>query len=493
MFEARSYDAVVVGSGPNGLTAGITLAQEGWSVLVLEARETVGGGVRNKELTLPGFSHDVCSAIYPLSVASPFIRSLPLEEHGLEWINPQAPVAHPLDDGSAVLLERSLEATAESLGADGNNYRKLIEPFTEDWGDLVEDILGPLPLPPKHPLLLARFTRHALASATGISKRWFNGERARAAFAGNAAHSILPLEAPGTAAAGILMSVLAHTVGWPIVRGGAQNLANAMCSYFQSLGGEVVTDFRVESLKQLPKTKAALFDVTPRQLIQITGDRLPGSYQRRLERYRYGTGVFKIDYALEGPVPWRASECSKAATVHLGGSMEEITAAESAIWRGEHSEKPFVLFVQQTPFDPSRAPKDKHTAWAYCHVPHASTKDMTAQIEAQIERFAPGFGELVLARHKHNTQDMQAYNANYIGGDILGGVQDLRQMYFRPVISRNPYATPLKNVYLCSSSTPPGGGVHGMCGFHAAQAALRDLDKQTIRKPDRFGVQTMQV
>ena len=491
--DASSFDAVVVGAGPNGLTAGITLAQEGWSVLIVEAKDTVGGGVRSQELTLPGYTHDVCSAIYPLSLASPFLRSLPLEQHGLEWVHPVAPIAHPLDDGSAVLLESSLQATAESLGADGASYRKLIEPFVRNWGDLVDDILGPLPLPPKHPLLLARFARLAFASASGIAQRRFRGERARAAFAGNAAHSILPLEAPGTAAAGILMSVLAHTVGWPMVRGGAQNLANALSSYFQSLGGEVMTGLRVDSLDQLPDAKTVLLDITPRQLIELAGDRLAGSYRRRLERFRFGPGVFKVDYALDGPVPWRASACAKAATVHLGGTLDEIRASERAMWQGQHADKPFVLFVQQSPFDPSRAPQEKHTAWAYCHVPAGSTVDMTTQIEAQIERFAPGFKELVLARHTHNTQQMQAYNANYIHGDILGGIHDLRQLYFRPTISRNPYATPLENVYLCSSSTPPGGGVHGMCGFNAAQAALRDRNKQRSWKLGRLGAQSLQV
>ncbi len=492
-YDTAAYDAVVVGAGPNGLSAAITLAQAGLSVIVLEAKDTAGGGVRSQELTLPGFTHDVCSAIYPLSLASPFLRILPLEQHGLEWIYPEAPVAHPLDDGTAVLLENSLEATAEGLGEDGENYRKLLAPFVRDWVDLVDDILGPLPLPPKHPLLLARFTPLALASAKGLAQRWFRRTPSRAVFAGNAAHSILPLETPGTAAAGILMSVLAHTVGWPMVAGGAQNLTNALLSYFQSLGGEVVTGFQVDSLDQLPETKTVLLDVTPQQLIQIAGDRLPSGYQRTLERFRYGSGVFKIDYALNGPVPWQASACAKAATVHLGGTLEQISASESSMWKGEHTDKPFVLFVQQSTFDSSRAPQGKHTAWAYCHVPSGSTIDMTSQIEDQIERFAPGFRELVLARHTHNTRQMQAYNANYIRGDIIGGIQDLRQMYFRPTISRNPYATPLKNVYLCSASTPPGGGVHGMCGFHAAQVALRDRNKQKIWKLDRLGTQSLQV
>jgi phytoene dehydrogenase-like protein len=473
MFSKDRYDAVVVGAGPNGLSAGIKLAREGWSVLILEAEDTVGGGVRSAALTLPGFIHDVCSAIFPLSMASPFLRSLPLEDHGLEWIHPLAPVAHPLDGGRAVIFERSLDETAQSLGVDERNYRRLIEPFLENWQRLVEEVLGPLPLPPKRPLLMARFGIGALRSAVGLARSRFEGEPSRAALAGNAAHSILPLEAPGTAAAGILMSVFAHTVGWPMVRGGAQQLANALLSYFCSLGGEVITNFRVTSLDQLPRARAVLLDLTPRQFLQVAGTRLPQSYRRRLERFRYGPGVFKIDYALDGPVPWSAPECARAATVHLGGTIEEIAFAERAVWNGEHPQHPFVLFVQQSLFDPSRAPAGKHTAWAYCHVPHGSTLDMTRQVEGQIERFAPGFRDLVLARHTHNTQQMQAYNPNYVGGDIIGGVQDLRQLYFRPVASLNPYATPLQGVYLSSSSTPPGGGVHAMSGYHAAQAVLR--------------------
>ena len=473
MHRRDQYDAVVVGAGPNGLAAAIALAHEGWSVLVLEAKDTVGGGVRSAELTLPGFTHDVCSAIFPLSLASPFIRSLPLEEHGLEWIHPLAPVVHPLDGGDAVLLEHSLEEMVVSLGEDGDNYRRMVQPFIKQWKGLVEDLLGPLPLPPKHPFLMARFGWMGARSANGLAGRLFRGERARAVLAGNAAHSILPLSAPGTAAYGILMSVFAHTVGWPMVLGGAQNLANALRSYFCSLGGELVTGSPVDSLDQIPSARVVMLDVTPDQFLRIAGDRLPHNYRRRLERYRYGSGVFKVDYALAGPAPWSASECTQAATVHLGGTLEEIASAEAAVWRGEHPEKPFVLFVQQSLFDPSRAPEGKHTAWAYCHVPNGSTVDMTRQIEDQIERFAPGFHDLILARHTHNTAQMQAYNPNYIGGDIIGGVQDLRQQFFRPIISINPYATPLEGVYLCSSSTPPGGGVHGMCGYHAAQTVLR--------------------
>lgn len=479
-FKQNSYDTVVVGSGPNGLTAGIRLAQAGWSVLIVEAKGTVGGGVRSALLTLPGYIHDVCSAILPMSVASPYLRSLPLEGHGLEWVYPPADVAHPLDDGTAVLVERSLEATAEGLGQDGPAYKKLIKPLVEDWEGLVEDILGPLPIPPRNPITLTRFGLNALRSATGLAGSIFRSERARAMFAGQASHSILALETPATAAAGMVMSVFSHTVGWPMARGGSQRLSDALMSYFCSLGGEVITDFEVRSLDQLPKSRATLFDLTPAQLIKIAGERLPAGYRKRLRRYRHGLGVFKIDYALKEPAPWKASEVSRAATVHVGGTMEEIAESERDAWKGVHSEEPFVLFVQQSLFDPSRAPDGRHTAWAYCHVPNGSTVDMTARIEDQIERFAPGFGDVVLARHTHNTQEMQAYNANYIGGDIIGGVQDLRQLYFRPLPALNPYRTPLKNVYLCSSSTPPGGGVHGMSGYHAAETVLRDWEKNAM-------------
>jgi phytoene dehydrogenase-like protein len=470
----KSYDAVVVGSGPNGLTAGIRLAQAGWSVLLVEGNKTAGGGTRSAQLTLPGYIHDVCSAILPLSVASPYLRSLPLEEHGLEWVYPLAEVAHPLDNGTAVLVERSLEATAEGLNQDGRTYKRLIKPLAEDWEGLVEDMLGPLPIPPRNPITMARFGLHAIRSATGLAGSLFRSDRARAMFAGQASHSILPLDMPGTAAAGMVMSVFAHTVGWPLVRGGSQRLADSLLSYFCSLGGEVITGFYVDSLEKLPQTKVVLFDVTPTQLVKIAGDDLPSGYRRRLSHYRHGPGVFKIDYALKESAPWKASEVSRAATVHVGGTMEEIAESERDAWKGVHSEKPFVLFVQQSQFDPSRAPQGGQTAWAYCHVPNGSTEDMTARIESQIERFAPGFGDVILARHTYNTQEFEAYNPNYIGGDIIGGVQDLRQMYFRPVLALNPYRTPLKNVYLCSSSTPPGGGVHGMSGFHAAETVLRD-------------------
>ncbi|HET9495409.1 MAG TPA: NAD(P)/FAD-dependent oxidoreductase [Chloroflexia bacterium] len=472
--ERRGYDAVVVGAGPNGLAAAITMARAGRSVLVLEARDTVGGGCRSAQLTLPGFTHDVCSAIHPLGPASPFMRSLPLTEHGLEWVQPSAPLAHPLDDGTAVVLERSVGATALKVGRDAASYRRLVGPVVRDWPRLSRDVLGPLRIP-RHPVALARFGLKALLPALLLSRAAFKGERARALFAGMAAHSMLPLERPPSASFGLVLAALGHVVGWPVARGGSQRIVDAMASYLRSLGGEITTGRRVGSLDDLPPAKSVLFDLTPRQIVRIAGERLPGGYRRQLGRYRYGPGVFKVDWALEGPVPWKAAECLRASTVHLGGTLEEIAEAERAVWRGEHPERPFVLVGQQSLFDRTRAPEGKHTLWAYCHVPHGSTRDMTGRIEAQLERFAPGFGERVLARHTMSAAQMQRYNANYIGGDINGGVQDLLQLFTRPTLSLVPYSTPAEGIYICSSSTPPGGGVHGMCGYHAASVALRDL------------------
>jgi phytoene dehydrogenase-like protein len=470
------YDAVV-GAGPNGLAAAITMARAGRSVLVLEARETVGGGSRSGELTLPGFVHDICSAIHPLGLASPFMRSLPLEAHGLRWVHPPAPLAHPLDDGSAVVLERSVAATATraNLGRDAAAYRRLMSPLARDWRRLVRDILGPLRFP-RHPFALARFGMEALLPASVLARALFRDERARAIFAGMSAHSILPLGRPVTASFGLVLGMLAHGVGWPVARGGSQQIAGAMASYLRSLGGEIVTGRQIESLDALP-AQTVLLDVTPRQLLQIAGERLPPGYRRQLGRYRYGPGVFKVDWALDGPVPWKAAACLRAATVHLGGTLEEVERSEQAVWRGEHPERPFVLLAQQSLFDPTRAPEGKHTVWAYCHVPHGSTLDMTERIEAQVERFAPGFKERVLARHTISARQMQHYNPNYIGGDINGGAQDLRQLFARPTLSLVPYRTPARGIYICSSSTPPGGGVHGMCGYHAARAAIRDFSK----------------
>ncbi len=472
MAPKQPYDAVIVGAGPNGLAAAITLARAGRSVLVIEGRETIGGGVRSAELTLPGFVHDVCSAIHPLGVASPFFQGLPLAEHGLEWIFPPAAIAHPLDDGTAVLVERSVEATAAQLGPDTNAYRRLMGPLVADWRNVLGEMLGPLRTP-RHPVSMVRFGLPALLPAATLAKMLFRGERARAVFAGMAVHAMMPLAWPATAAFGLMLGILAHAVGWPMARGGSQHIVDALAAYLRSLGGEIVTGRWVERMADLPPAAATLFDVTPRQLERIAGDRLPAGYRRKLRGYRYGPGIFKVDYALDGPAPWRAAECLRAGTVHLGGTLDEIAASERAVWRGEHPGRPYVLFVQQTPFDATRAPAGKQSAWAYCHVPHGSTVDMTGAIEAQIERFAPGFRERILARSTRTAAEMAAYNPNYIGGDINGGVQDLRQLFTRPVVSLNPYATPTPGIYLCSSSTPPGGGVHGMCGYWAAQAALK--------------------
>lgn len=474
------YDAIVVGAGPNGLAAAITLARAGRSVLVLEAKDTIGGGTRSAELTLPGFVHDVCSAIHPLAVASPFFSTLPLADHGLEWIYPPASAAHPLDDGSAVLVERSLEATSETLGRDAAMYRALVGPLVAHWEKLKLDLLGPLPLPPHDPITLARFGLSAVWPLRGFAKTAFRGERARAVFAGLGAHSMLSLDQPLTTAFGLVLAASAHAVGWPLARGGSQKLADALASYLRALGGEIVTGHLVESIDDLLPAQAVLFDVTPRQLLRIANCRLPAGYRRQLERYRYGPGVFKVDWALDGPIPWKAAECARAPTVHLGGTLDEIAASERAVWRGEHPERPYVIVAQHTLFDPSRTPEGKHTAWAYCHVPNGSPFDMTARIESQIERFAPGFRDRILARSARATPEMERYNPNYVGGDINGGVQDLRQFYTRPALRLNPYSIPTRRgaaaqrLYLCSSSTPPGGGVHGMCGYFAAQTALKD-------------------
>jgi phytoene dehydrogenase-like protein len=472
-------DAIVVGSGPNGLAAAIVLAEAGRSVLLLEAADTVGGGARTTELTLPGFRHDVCSAIHPLGLGSPFFRTLPLSEHGLEWIHPPAPLAHPFDDGTAALLERSVDATAAQLAGDEAAYRRLMVPLVRSAEALLEETLKPLRLP-RHPLLLARFGLSAIRPAQAFARSRFDGERARGLFAGLAAHSMLPLTKPTSAAFGLVLGMLGHAVGWPLPRGGSQTLADALAAHLRSLGGEIECGRSVESLGELPPGSTVLLDVTPRQLVHLAGDRLRGTYRRRLQGYRYGPGVFKLDLALDGPIPWKAPECARAATVHLGGTLAEIAASEAAPERGEHAERPFVLLAQQSLFDPSRAPDGKHTAWAYCHVPHGSAVDMTDRIEMQIERFAPGFRDRVIGRHAMGPAELQRYNANYVGGDINGGIQDVRQLFTRPVARVVPYSTPLPGVYLCSSATPPGGGVHGMCGYWAARAALRGAPRASL-------------
>jgi phytoene dehydrogenase-like protein len=465
-----SYHAIVIGSGPNGLAAATVLARAGHSVLVLEAEQTIGGGARSSALTLPGFVHDVCSAVHPLAVASPFFSSLPLAEHGLEWVYPPAALAHPLDGDSAVILERSIETTSATLGRDAAAYWKLMQPLVTTWRQLAAEVLGPFRVP-QHPLVLARFGRHALRSAYGLATDWFQEESTRGFFAGMAAHSMLPLEQPLSAAFGLILGITGHAIGWPIPLGGAQKITDALASYFRSLGGEIITGRRVESLAELPPTKVILCDVTPRQLLRIAGSVLPSAYRRKLEHYRYGVAAFKIDWALGGPIPWAAAACGRAGTVHVGGSLAEIAASERAPWRGEIADKPFVLLAQPSLFDSTRAPQGKHTAWAYCHAPNGSTIDMVERIETQIERFAPGFKTRILARNVSPPLALEQHNANLVGGDINGGVQDLWQLFTRP--TRQLYATPVRGLYLCSSSTPPGGGVHGMCGYFAAQAALR--------------------
>lgn len=471
------YDAIIVGSGPNGLAAGITLARQGWRVLLLEAKATVGGGMRTAELTLPGFQHDICSAIHPLGMGSPFFQNLPLADYGLRWLQPDLPLAHPFDDGTAVAaatavaVHQSLDETAAQLGKDGHTYRRLFAPLVSDWQKIAREFLGPL-RPPRHPLAMVKFGLRALWPTTTFTKALFRTERARALFAGLAAHAIMPLEWPLTAAFGLMLGTLAHRVGWPLPQGGSQSIANALAAFFTDLGGEIVTNQEVKSLADLPPARAVLLDVTPRQLLAMAGDNLPPGYRRQLQQYQYGPGVFKVDWALREPIPWRAEACRRAGTVHLGSTLAEIAHSERLVWQGKVAERPYIIVTQQSLFDDTRAPAGQHTGWAYCHVPHGSTQDLTAVIEAQIERFAPGFRDTILARHTMNTQDFQRYNPNYIGGDINGGVQNWRQLFTRPVPRWNPYTTPLANVFLCSSATPPGGGVHGMCGYHAAHALL---------------------
>ena len=469
----NTREACVIGAGPNGLAAAIVLAQHGMKVTVFEAEPQPGGAARTLELTLPGFLHDFGSAAYPLAAGSPFFSSLPLSKHGLEWIHSPCPLAHPFDDGTATTLERDLGEAESALGDDGRAWRRLMQPFVERWSDLSSEVLRPIHLLSSHPLLLARFGLVAFPPAKMLAGIVFRGERAKALFAGLAAHSFLSLDAPMSAAFGVLLGAAAHAVGWPLARSGAQSLTNALCGHLAELGGEIKTSARVDSLADLAKFEATLCDVTPRQLARIAANRLSPRYMRRLARYRYGPAAFKVDYALRCPIPWKTSECLRAATVHLGGSAEEIAASEAATSQGRHSERPFVLLVQPSLFDSTRAPAGKHTAWAYCHVPNGSEFDMLPILEAQIERFAPGFRDCVLARRILSPASLEKMDANLMGGDISGGAMDIRQMLFRPT-SRH-YATSASDLYLCSSSTPPGGGVHGMCGYHAARLALSRL------------------
>lgn len=469
----RRYDAAVIGSGPNGLAAAIKLAQAGRSVVVYEAADTIGGGTRTAEVTLPGYRHDLCSALHPLGASSSFFNSLPLADHGLRWITPPVSFAHPLDGGEAVLVWPDLTRTAAQLGRDAAAYRQLMGRLVANWRAIMREIQGPLPLPPRRPFLLAYFGLLALRSTIGLARTRFAGTEARALWAGLGGHSMMPLEHRATSAFAFGVGILAHAVGWPLAAGGSQSIADALAAHLTSLGGEIFTGRRIESMDQLAEARVVLFDTAPKQVLEIAGERLPSGYRKQLGRYRYGPGVFKVDWALDGPIPWAAEECRQTAGLHIGGTLEEIAAAERAVWQGKHPERPFIIMAQQTLFDPSRAPEGKHTAWGYCHVPNGSAVDMTQQVEAQIERFAPGFRDRILARHTRTAQQMESYNANYVGGDINAGVQDLRQLFTRPAPRLNPYTTPVRELYLCSSATPPGGGVHGMNGYHAARAALR--------------------
>jgi len=473
--KSRMKRAAIVGSGPNGLSAAITLARAGVEVQVYEARETIGGAASTAEITLPGFRHDLGSSVYPMAIASPFLRSLPLQSFGLQWIEPSAPLAHPFDDGTAVLLEHDLAATAANLGRDKKAYARVVRPLVEAWSQLCPEILGPVLHWPQHPLLLARFGLFAAPPASMLAKSLFSGPRARALFAGLAAHSVLPLESPFSSAVGWVLAAAGHATGWPIAAGGAQSISDALAGYLQSLGGHIETGRPIDSLAELGEFDAILCDVSPKQLLRLGVRDFDPSYNLALRSYQYGPGAFKIDWALSHPIPWKAPECSRAATVHLGATLEEIAASERAPWRGQVPEKPFVLVTQPSLFDPTRAPEGKHTAWGYCHVPNGFSGDLTQAIESQVERFAPGFRDCILARRTTSPAAFESWNANLVGGDLSGGAMTLKQLLFRPTSSQ--YRTPRKGLYLCSASTPPGGGVHGMCGHHAAQAALHDLNR----------------
>ncbi|QNL50410.1 NAD(P)/FAD-dependent oxidoreductase [Olivibacter sp. SDN3] len=470
------YDAVVVGSGPNGLAAAIVLQQKGLDVLLIEGKETIGGGLRSSQQLLPGYTLDVCSAIHPMALQSPFFKSLALEEHGLNFIHPSVLAAHPMDGGDSVGLFPSLRATAVQLGVDEGRYMRFLGSLSQSWPALIEDVLAPLHIP-KMPLDMMRFGYKALPSAS-YTARNFKTEKLKALWAGMAGHAMLPLSYAGTSAVALVLLLAGHTAGWPIPEGGSQSIANALASYFKSLGGEIKTNYHVDSLQKLPAAKALLFDIGPKQLLEIAGHKFSNWYQKQLQRYRYGMGVFKMDWVLEGPVPFRSEICLNAGTVHIGNTFSEIAEAEYQTWHGRHPEKPFVLLAQQSLFDTKRTKEGKQIVWAYCHVPHGSTKDMNKQIERQIERFAPGFIDNIISKKTMNAQQFAAYNPNYVGGDINGGAMDITQLFTRPALFGSPYKTSVKGIYICSSSTPPGGGVHGMCGYHAAHRVLKDLFKK---------------
>jgi phytoene dehydrogenase-like protein len=474
--EQGDFDSVVVGSGPNGLAAAITLARHGLRVVIYEKNNFIGGGVRSAELTFPGFIHDTGSAIYPMFAASPFFSSLPLKDYGLQWIHPPASLAHPLDDGTAVLLESSFQTTGSTLGDDARAYYELVKPLTDSWRKLSYDLLGTWRAL-HHPLITTKFGLKALKSAGGLINHNFKGKRAKGFFAGLAAHSVIPLGITPSAAIGIVLCAAGHAVGWPIPRGGAGSIAASLIKYFESLGGTIITGKMIASPSDLPRARSTLFDTSPDQLVKIYGEKLPSNYCKAVKRYQYGPGIFKIDWALSGPIPWKAQECLRAGTVHLGGEFAEIADAELDAWQGRIAERPFVILAQPSLFDQTRAPDGKHTAWAYCHVPSGCNIDMTGRIEQQVERFAPGFHEVVLARSISTPASLQQENPNLVGGDIVGGAQTLKQMFCRPTCKFVPYSVPLDGVYLCSSSTPPGAGVHGMCGFHAAQTYMRSISK----------------
>jgi len=469
------FDAVVVGAGPNGLVAALTLARQGRRVLVVEAADRVGGALRTEELTLPGFRHDVGATVLPLALASPALRELAMADDAIGWAHPPVPAAHPLQDG-AVLVHRDVEQTAAALGRDAHAWRLLVGGTVAGGQRLVDALLSPLS--PRHALralpALVRYGASGILPASALACAAFRTPQARAVFAGMAGHSVLSLRQPASAGYGTFLAALAHLVGWPVVRGGSENLAIALASSLRALGGEIHTATPVRSLAELPPARSVLLDLTPRQVLAVAGERLPVGYQRRLARFRYGPGVFKLDWALDAPVPWRDARVGSAGTVHLGGTLPEIAAAERGVALGRHPRRPYVLCVQPTVADPSRAPAGKHTLWAYCHVPNGSTRDMSDAIESQLERFAPGFRERVLARHEMTPSTLEAFDANLVGGDLAGGSADLRQFLARPVTSARPWATPVRGLYICSASTPPGGGVHGMGGWHAAHLALRD-------------------